>query len=246
MAGAVAGDPRGLWIEALSARDLEAIGRLLPIAPDINAAGPDGRTALMTAAAGGRPELVTALLARGAHADARNRRGGTALMYAATAGDADSARLLLDHGAQVNAAAQNGWTALMLATARGFDPVVRLLLAHGADPDVPDIYGTTPLIRAAQEQRLTVARRLLEDGHARTDARDESGATALHHAARQGQSELACWLLAHGADPQARSRAGHTPVDLALAAGHTAVAERLRRAAAGSPLSTKQHCDSSR
>lgn len=235
--GIAVGDPRGDWAEALAARDVEALTRLLPAVHDVNVAAPDGRTALMVAAGTADLDLVTALLARGADADARNQRGGSALMYAANAGDPRSVRALLERGAQIDAAARNGWTALMLATARGFDPVVRLLLARGADPDRADIYGTTPLIRAVQQERPSAVRLLLETGRARTDLRDETGGTALHHAAGQGQAEIIDLLIAHGADPGARNRAGRTPSELAMAAGHRAMAERLRQAAAGRPIS---------
>jgi len=234
------------WTTALVERDAEAIARLLPEVTDVNATAPDGRTALMVAAGAAEPKLVQVLLARGADANARNRRGGSALMYAATAGDRESVQALLARGARINATAQNGWTALMLATARGFDPIVRLLLEQGADPEIADIYGTTPLIRAVQQERRSAARLLLEIGRARTEVRDESGGTALHHAAGQGEVELVRILIAHGANRAARNRAGQTPLDLATIAGHPAVVELLRRAAESSPLSTESDSGSTR
>jgi ankyrin repeat protein len=43
-------------------------------------------------------------------------------------------------------------------------------------------------------------------------ATDEYGVTPLHEAARNGHTAVVTVLLAAGADPNARSRAGETPV----------------------------------
>jgi len=57
---------------------------------------------------------------------------------------------------------------------------------------------------------------------AATDLADQN--TALHLAAQNGHAEVCSLLLEHGADAFATNRQGHTAADLALAAGHTAVA----------------------
>jgi hypothetical protein len=46
---------------------------------------------------------------------------------------------------------------------------------------------------------------------------DEQGRTALHLAAEQDRTEVARWLLEHGADPFAVTGQGQTPLDVALA-----------------------------
>ncbi|HEY8555376.1 MAG TPA: ankyrin repeat domain-containing protein [Burkholderiales bacterium] len=224
---APAGDP---WTEAIKARDAAAVARLAAAGADVNRPAENGQTALMLAAAEGRHELLRALLARGARVDAVNSRGGTALMYAATAGDADAVALLVEHGASLNARAANGWTALTLAAARGFDGVVRLLLDRGADPNVRDVYGWTALMRAADAGRAASVRALLGVPRTEVDARDESGHSALHHAAAQGYEDIVQLLIDAGADPAARDREGRTPGALAALRGHRALALRLNGA----------------
>jgi ankyrin repeat protein len=87
--------------------------RLAELNPDFERRDRNGKTALILAAEWGRLELVDALLARGAKANAADGAGRTALMYAArgkgTQTDADYlaiVRLLLEAGADP---AQCGW-----------------------------------------------------------------------------------------------------------------------------------------
>ena len=56
------------------------------------------------------------------------------------------------------------------------------------------------------------------------------GMTALHLAARFGHIGAARRLLDAGAEPDAVDGAGHTPADLAAAAGHTELVAMLRSA----------------
>lgn len=231
-AAIVCAAPNHDWVTAIVKRDLDRIAQLLPAVDDVNQCTEDGRTALMLAAGEARHDLVRALLARGAAVNARNERGGTALMYAATAGDEQSVLLLLARGADVNARARNGWTALTLASVRGFDPVVTELLARGADVNPPDIYGWTPLMRAVQAERLAVVRVLLANPRIDVNAVDESGQSALHHAAEQGTPEIAKLLLGHGARRDVHDRAGRTPGMIASASGHRELAALLQPAGA--------------
>lgn len=186
-----------------------------------------GRTALMVAAGRGDADAVQRLLRAGADVNARNPNGGTALMYAAVNGDPETLQRLLDHGAKVNLAGVNGWTALMVAAAKGHAPAARLLLKAGADPGAADIFQWTPLMRAAYEGRTGVVRVLLDYRGAAVNAVDDKGATALHHAAAQGEKAICRLLLAHGARVMLRDAAGRTPVDIARQAGYPELAKAI-------------------
>ena len=213
---------------AITKRDLPAIERLLSQnSENVNLAAPDGRTALMLAAAAARADLARGLLVAGADVNAVNAKGGTALMYAATQGDPETVNVLLTHGATVNVRAENGWTAVTLASATGHAAVVRQLLEAGADANIADIYGWTPLMRAVDSDRNEVVRVLLKDKSVRVNARDDQGETALHHAAAGGSLEIARLLLANGADPRAKDAAGRTPAAVAAEQGHARLADFL-------------------
>ncbi len=62
------------------------------------------------------------------------------------------------------------------------------------------------------------------------DPRQQGGFTPLHAAAQNGNMDLVQLLLAHGADPTARTNDGRSAMDFAKEGGHTDVARLLRTA----------------
>jgi truncated hemoglobin YjbI len=135
-----------------------------------------------------------------------------------------------------------GLTLLHDASAQGNLRMVELLLRLGADPNVGTPSGRTPLYCVANECRVTgagpVVRALVRAG-AQVDA--PSGVkqcTALHVAARRGNTEVAEALLDCGADINARDKTGDTPLQRAKNCRKTGVASLLvsRGADPGLPL----------
>ena len=218
------------WSNAIKTRDLEALEVMLDtnIDPDLPGAG--GKTALMIAAQAGDLPLVTSLLEAGADANARNQHLGTPLMFAATGGSKPVSQILILNGAEVDAVARLGWTALLLAAAKGNTDVALLLIDAGANPDRADGYGWTPLMRAVTGRHLATAQALLATGLLNLDASEESGASALHIAAGEGQTGMVAALLDAGANPSATDAAGRTPATVAELAGFADLAAILSAA----------------
>lgn len=79
-----------------------------------------------------RLEIVQALLARRARADAASKNGVTPLLMAAALGNTEIVRALLAHGANPNLADLEGLTPLMLAQDRNHSDIVVLLKQAGA------------------------------------------------------------------------------------------------------------------
>ena len=78
----------------------------------------------------------------------------------------------------------------------------------------------TPLHRAAYENRIQVVKLLLEQDAIDVHLRDDHGATALHHAAANGNTEIVNLLIASGADTLVADSDGRTPATYALVNGH--------------------------
>jgi ankyrin repeat protein len=150
---------------------------------------------------------------------------------AAALGDAARLReLVRADPAAARGFAPDGWTPLHLASFFGRDEAVDVLLAAGAD--VRSVSrnheGNMPLHAALAGRGVgRICTMLLARG-ADVRAIDAGGHTALHHAAFRDDVGLVNTLLAHGADPTARTHDGKTALAIAEAHGRTTVARRLR------------------
>lgn len=116
----------------------------------------------------------------------------TPLMTAAEKSYEECLKAMLIHGKNINIDLKNdkGETALFLAIREGTpEKIVQLLLNHGADPTTQDNKGVTALMRAASFGCDAIILKLLNkvtDEHVRKT--DDNGNTALHHYAKQTDS----------------------------------------------------------
>jgi ankyrin repeat protein len=175
-------------------------------------------------------KAVRGLLQQGASPNARNWDGNTltALMVAAENGCADVVALLLDAGADVNAKASHvsgvegnvldGITALSSGAPSENSAVVRVLLDHGADVHAQTSDGATAMLRASTNE---IVQMFLDRG-LDINAKDKHGYTLLIRSAEwEGvHRPSVAFLLAHGADPNAKADDGTTALKLATKIGH--------------------------
>src|SRR5262249_39442483 len=128
--------------------------------------------------------------------------------------------VLLDYGASPDDRGRYGLTALHYAVRGGKLPLIQLLLERGARADARDDDGLTPLLHLSKTRSKAdpiPVMELLAASGADVDARDETQGTLLMHFARQGKAEPVRWLLAHGADRNARNQRGKTAAELGRA-----------------------------
>jgi ankyrin repeat protein len=156
-------------------------------------------------------EIVTALLARGAKVDVPLNRplpgrsgmdsgdttlgaGTTPLMRAARAGDSAIMRLLLEKGADPKLTTKDGNTALMLAAGIGY----RDKNTRGTEA------GALEALKVSMAAGLDIHQANVR------------GETALHGAALRGADTVVQFLIDQGAEIDAVSKQGFTPLDVAL------------------------------
>jgi ankyrin repeat protein len=161
--------------------------------------------------------LAKALLAHGAHPNARLTRAGLGRLH-------ESADPALGEGS----------TPLMRAARSNDIGLMRLLLASGADPTLTQRDFTNALMLEAAggaqaseyPMELPVTEvgafeglTLLLDHGVDVDAFNVNGQTALHMAAARGADGIVRLLAERGAKLNAMNKQGHTPLEVALGAG---------------------------
>jgi ankyrin repeat protein len=187
-------------IDAIKAGDKAAIRALLQQRVNVNAAEPDGATALHWAARTNDLQTAETLIRAGANVKAANRYGVTPLHLACTSGNTAMVEMLLKAGADPNSVFSEGETALMTAARSGSADAVTVLLARGADVNRKETWrGQNALMWAAGEGHSDVIRVLLAHG-ADLHARSNGGFTPLLFAVREGRIGAVKTLLEAGAD----------------------------------------------
>ncbi len=214
-------------MDAVAAGDADRVAALVLQDPSLAMArGADGVSALLLARYRFDRPTMDALLAADPDLD---------VFEAAALGRIDRLReRLADDPGSVTAMSPDGFTALHLAAFFGKTEVTRILLAAGARVDAytTNDFANQPLHAAAAGRHIEVCRLLLAAG-ADVDATQHGGFRPLHEAAQHGDAEMVELFLSAGADPRVAVEEGGTPADLAEAAGHHDVGNRLREIAAG-------------
>ena len=202
-------------VEAAERQDWGAVRALVAEGVDVNAAQPDGATALHWAAHWNDRPAAVALTEAGAAVDAVNDLDVPPLWIALDNGNAELALHLIEAGADVHARLPSGETMVMTAARNGLRTVVARLIAGGADARLAEHEaGQTALMWAAAGGHLDVVRLLAESG-AGVRARSTGRFTALMFAARAGDAESVRLLLDAGSDVEARAIDGSTPLLIA-------------------------------
>ena len=149
---------------------------------------------------------------------------------AAETGNVEDVTKYLDNGGDVDAKNKKGWTPLHVAAFAGREEVGKLLIANGASVNA-SIRGSerTPLHLVIGDYYKRDFVKILIDGGADVNVRDERGWTPLHIAALEGRKENVELLISAGAHINAQSKSRNsTPLDEAIRRKHTKIIDFLR------------------
>jgi len=235
-------------INAAKNTDRAQIRLLVQQKIDVNAAEPDGTTALHWASYRDDGDSADVLIKAGANVNAANDLGATPLWTASLNGSAAMVRRLLQAGANPNAALLLGETPLMVASRSGNPDVVSQLLAKGANVNARAARGQTALMWAVAQKHPDVVALLLShraDVHARSESWRQMEAVSPHgapeynreipygnntplmFAARVGDLASAKLLVAAGANVNDQDAWGISVVTLAAHSGFLDLVEFL-------------------
>jgi uncharacterized protein len=198
-------DPAAALREAAGRGDTDAVRALLDQGAPVDARDDRGATALVRAAYGNQVAAAALLVQAGADVNLQDDTRQSAYLIA-TSEVGDDPRLLdltLGAGADIDAKDSYNGTGLIRAAERANVKIVERLLQAGIDRDHVNRLGYTALHEAVvfgeggPADQATVA--ALVAGGVALDIPDGNGDTALAHAERGGQREVASILRAAGA-----------------------------------------------
>jgi ankyrin repeat protein len=201
---------------------LEMVDLLLARGAPVNARNLAGATALYFAAEGGHTPVAQRLIERGADVKLTGRSGISPVAAASYAGSDAIVEALLAHGADARVPDDTGKPPAVYAAAGAQLDVVKRLLARNIDINTryPNdltllMWASGPDEKVSEPQAIEVVSYLLDAG-AHIDDRDDRGRTALMIAAEGGHADVAGLLLARGADPSLKDKAGKRAADLTV------------------------------
>jgi ankyrin repeat protein len=184
--------------------------------------------------------IAIALLDAGVHIDQTDARGNTALMLAAKNRKTDMLKLLLERGADFTISNRKKQTAVDFVFAADYPAGKALLASYGIGPGTTTIsiaevnvassldrfktaveqrggrYTGWPLLNIAIELGETSIAKEITEQEPELDAVDADGNSAVHVAARKGDSVMLGQLVMHGANLNAPNARNETALYLAV------------------------------
>lgn len=168
-------------------------------------------------------ELLQLLIQEGADVNSKGDKDETAFMFAAESGDCDLILALHKAGVDMEAGNTSAQSALHYAAIDGREAAVRLLVNELKFPiEYPDVDGWTPFLAVARTVQTAMLGVLRELG-ANINAKDNTGRSALHHAAIRGSLENAKLLIEWGASPSPADEDDYTPLHRAIIANRPSI-----------------------
>ncbi len=219
-------DENSLLGKAAYMGDLEIVQLMIDAGADANAIMKTGSGSdpginvpvLQEAVNGNNSEIVELLIAHGADVNqTETHLDLTPLHGAAWYNYTDIVQILLNNGADPNkpSSYEEGEAPLFFAVRNGSVEAAQALLDGGAEIDIQTERNWTPLISLAanktvrRDLRSKMVTFVLDKG-ADPNLGDNIGNTALHYAAREGQTEVIPILLENGATVDLQNNVGNT------------------------------------
>jgi ankyrin repeat protein len=221
-------------LEAVKAGDRELADLLFRATVNPDPRDEAGRTPLMLALHGGRPDIAGDFIASGADLRLRDTKGDSVLGDAVKAGEASggervvveavkmerpaSEKVLLEAGASVWSTDAEKPPLIFHASTGGTDWMTERLLSRGVRPTARAVNakGETAVHLALLEGRTELLPALLEGG-ASAGIMHPTGWQPVHLALQRGDVRALRTLLGHGANPNGKGANGRSAMDLALA-----------------------------
>jgi ankyrin repeat protein len=214
---------------AASNKNVEVMRQLISLS-DINAVNDAGETPCICATHESNYDALELLIRAGAKLHAVDNDDRTAMAVAVHHHDEKSLEILVDANVDVNTVEpEDGWTALHVAAAGRNHRLIGKLIAAGADVNARADFGETPCHmlwredEARPEDAMHSIALLIAAGADVNDASVYNGSTPLHKAVQRSFTECVSLLLRAGANIDAQTAHGVSPLFCASDASVAAV-----------------------
>ncbi len=232
--GSCASSQQRLTEAALKGDEITLDKYLRPGAADINGAAliedpqalcPEQNTLtpLQAASCTGQSATVMKLIDNKADPNLATSSGQTPLFLALNNGNEDVVRLLVKGGAKSDTADAGGNTVLMFAAKTGNKSLADFMLKNGASAQMKNLAGETALMLSSSVELAKMFKALGCDPL----LKNNSGDSALHIAARNGNVEVTKFFIERGVQVDLRNNSGATALSLARAASQGGVSSVL-------------------
>ena len=201
--------------------NLEIVEWIIQNGGDVNIQCSEKTTPLHTAAQRGFLKIVESLIKNGADIDAKAIENNTTpLMAAVECDNIEIAMYLIKIGADIDSATKDGWTPLHLASVKGFFELVEYLIAKEANINAKGKLGETPLHVALQHDQNKIIEYLIEKGADVNSVCWFKKWAPIHAASMCRSPSNVELLIKNGANIEAKTDEGSTPLLLASQIGH--------------------------
>jgi ankyrin repeat protein/L-ascorbate metabolism protein UlaG (beta-lactamase superfamily) len=193
---------------------------LLKHGVSIDSRDDNGLTPLHFALSRRQVDMANYLIDQGADVKIQTNNSWSTLQFAVICGDLDLVKRIVEKKADVNDEIEGGFTPLFSAASYGYTDIVKYLVEHGADVRHVDENGRTAIFVARNPNTYDAVSFLIAKG-IDVKHRDKFNQTALHQVVVRGSVNVAELLLESGADINAPSLDGRTPLTFATYAANS-------------------------
>lgn len=213
-------DKNGLTplIYAIEQDNKELANFLIENGADLNMAEKEyDRTPIFFSIENKNTNITEILISKGANVNAVDKNGVTPLNIAIKEdGNIDIIKLLVKNKADLNILTEEGDSLIEYAINKNDTDMIQTLVEGGVNLNVAGISSNTPLMTAVSKSLENIVRIFLTKNDINLNAINRNWNTALHMAAKNGNTVIIKMLIDKGANVDARNKQGYTPLHTAV------------------------------